>query len=539
MKLFLAQRNFTVGDFDGNRELILAALDAAADAAADVVLLPELATCGYAPQDLLLETAFVEANLRVLDEIIAASAKHPRLLAVVGFVEKTDAGIHNSAALIADGKLVGTQAKTLLSSYDVFDEERYFEPARGWHIFDWQGVKLGVSICKDLREEEYAVKVVPELCKLGAELIVNISASPFRPGRLLERVELLRRRATENGVPIAYCNLVGGQDEVICDGGSMAVGRDGRLAACAPTFEEADVMVEFDPASGDFIGSTEPPVVVKEADLFHALALGVRDFVRKQGFSQVVIGLSGGIDSSLVAVIAADALGAQNVLGVAMPSKLSSAHSLEDAQALAENLGIDFKVMPIEESIAVAEKRFADTFGGYEKSVTRENLQARERGKILMEISNDQNRFVLAPANKTEYALGYSTLYGDMAGALAPIADLSKLEVYAVSRWANENLGAPIPQRVLTKTPSAELAEGQVDPFDYEVISPLVDAIIEERAGLTELVAKGFPETEARRCLRLTRQAEFKRRQAPPMLKVTKKAFGIGRKMPIVNRYGG
>jgi len=539
MKLFLAQRNFTVGDFDGNREMILGAMDSAAQANADVLLLPELATCGYPPQDLLLDASFVEANLRVLDDIVAASAKYPRLLVILGFVEKMDAGIGNSAALLAGGKLLGTQAKTLLPTYDVFDEDRYFEAASGWRIFDWQGVKLGVTVCEDLWDEEYETKVVPELKELGAQLIVNISASPYHCGKFFERYELLKRHATESDVPIAYCNLVGGQDELIFDGGSMAVGRDGRLAACGASFEEANVIVEFNAASGDFAGSTELPAFGKEAELFHALVLGLRDFVRKQGFSRVVIGLSGGVDSSLVAVIAARALGAGNVLGVAMPSKLSSSHSLEDAKALAQKLGVDFKVMPIEESIALAEKRFADAFGGYQQGVTRENLQARERGKILMEISNDQSRFVLAPGNKTEYALGYSTLYGDMTGALAPIGDLSKLEVYAVARWVNDKLGAPIPGRVLTKAPSAELAPGQVDPFDYEVVSPLVDAIIEERAGLDELVARGFAEAEAKRCLRLTGQAEFKRRQAPPVLKVTKRAFGIGRKMPIVNRFGG
>ncbi len=540
MHFYLAQKNFTVGDFEGNREKILEGMEQARDAGASVVVFPEMSTTGYPPQDLLLYDSFIDANLDVLSQIISESTQYPELLIVVGFVERMsdeEARLRNSAAVISRGLLLGTQAKTLLPTYDVFDEDRYFEPACGWQIFEWQGVKLGISICEDLWDENYETKVIPALTKLGAELIINISASPFHIGKFNERYQLIRRHAVENSVPLIYCNLVGGQDELIFDGSSLAVGKDGRLISHAKRFAEDGILVEYDHKSADLVGETEFPHLIKEAELFDALKLGLRDFVHKQGFSRVVLGLSGGIDSSLVAVISAHALGAENVLGVAMPSSISSSHSLEDAEALARNLGIEFAVFEIEESIRVAEQRYKKVFGEYKHRETRENLQARERGKILMEIANDQGRLVLATGNKTEYALGYATLYGDMAGALAPIGDLSKLEVYALARWVNENLGKPIPERVLTKIPSAELSPGQVDPFDYEVVSPLVDLMVEEGLSSDELIKRGYDADEVHRLERLLFKSEYKRWQAAPALKVTKKAFGIGRKMPIVNRF--
>ena len=540
MKFFLAQKNFTVGDFEGNRELILKGMREAKDAGADVVLFPEMATTGYPPMDLLFQKSFVDANLAVVDDIVSASKDFPGMLIILGFVERTDFGkrkLRNSAAVIADGKLIGTQAKTLLPTYDVFDEARYFDPACGWRIFDFKGVKLGVSICEDLWDADYETKVIPNLKLLGAEVVVNINASPYYLGKFFERYELIQRHVRESGMPIVYLNLIGGQDELIFDGASMAIARDGRLCAVGKWFSDDQLLVEFSSQSMDLKGKADVPKFDKEKELFGALTLGTRDFVRKLGFEKVCIGPSGGIDSSVVAVIAAYALGRENVLGVAMPSKISSSHSLEDAELLAKNLGIEFVIFEIEESVELSSRRYSKVFGDYKFGETRENLQARERGKILMEIANDQRRLVLTTGNKTEYALGYATLYGDMAGALAPIGDLSKLEVYALARWINENLGAPIPARVFTKTPSAELSPGQVDPFDYEVVSPLVDLMVEEGLPSAEIIKRGFPAEEVKRCERLLFASEYKRWQSAPALKVTKKAFGIGRKMPIVNRF--
>ncbi len=540
MRFYLAQKNLTVGDFSGNKELILTGMREAAEAHSDVVLFPEMATTGYPPMDLLFHKSFIDANLMVLNDVIKASESFPEMLVILGFVERTEGGEHqlrNSAAVITDGKLIGTQAKTLLPTYDVFDEARYFDPACGWRIFDHKGVKIGVSVCEDLWDEGYETKVIPNLKLLGAEVIVNINASPYYLAKFYERHDLVVRHVKESGVPIIYLNLVGGQDELVFDGASFSVGKSGKLVSCGRWFEEDGYVVEYDEGAKDLIGEVSLPKVTKEEEIFGTLTLGTRDFVRKQGHEKVVIGLSGGIDSSIVAVIAANALGAKNVLGVAMPSKISSSHSLEDAEMLAKNLRIDFVVMEIEESVKVAEERYGRVFGDYRVKETRENLQARERGKILMEISNDQHRFVLATGNKTEYALGYATLYGDMAGALAPIGDLSKAEVYALAKWINDNLDAPIPARVLAKTPSAELSPGQVDPFDYDVVSPIVDALVEARMTVDELVKLGYPREEAERCQRLLFASEYKRWQSAPSIKVTPKAFGIGRKMPIVNKF--
>ncbi len=540
MKFFLAQKNFTVGDFEGNKEKILAGISEAKSAQADVALFPEMTTTGYPPLDLLFHKPFIEANLAVVEEVISASAKYPDLLIVLGFVERCDQGerkLRNSACVIANGNLIGTQAKTLLPTYDVFDEVRYFDPACGWRIFEWKGVKLGVSICEDLWDEGYETKVIPNLKLLGAEVLVNINASPYYVGKFLERYNLVKMHCQANKLPLIYLNLVGGQDELIFDGASFAVGKDGRLAVLGKSFDEDSITVDYDEKGKDVVGEVALPLFEKEREIFGALVLGTRDFVRKQNFEKVVLGLSGGIDSSLVAVISEQALGAENVLGIAMPSSISSSHSLEDAKALAENLKIPFAVFEIEESVQLAERRYKRIFGSYKAKETRENLQARERGKILMEIANDQQSLVLTTGNKTEYALGYATLYGDMVGALAPIGDLSKMEVYALARWVNENLNSPIPERVLTKIPSAELSPGQVDPFDYELVSPLIDAIIEEGLSTDELIEREYPPEEVLRCERLLFRSEYKRWQSAPTLKVTKKAFGIGRKMPIVNRF--
>jgi len=537
MKLYLAQINTIVGDFTGNTERIVSACGGAAARECDMVLLPEMATTGYPPRDLLFLRDFLDRNDTAVREVVTASAMWPELSVFLGCVVRVDGKLQNAAAIIKDGKLLGHIAKTLLPTYDVFDELRYFQPATSWLLPTWRGTQIGVTICEDLWDEGYAEKVVPRLVKMGANVIVSISASPFCAGKWNERRELLRRHATKSKVPLAYCNLVGSQSELVFDGGSMVVGRDGRLVASAKSFEEDGVVVEYDPEAGDFVGEAEEPSVAFEEEVFSALVLGTRDFHHKQGFAKCVIGLSGGIDSSLVAAVAARALGPENVLGVAMPSRVSGFESTEDARMLAGNLGIEFAEMPIEDSVKHAEERYARKFGLYAHPETRENLQARERGKILMEISNDQNRLLLATGNKTEYALGYSTLYGDMCGALAVIGDVNKAEVYAVSRWVNSRFRNPIPQRVITKKPSAELAPGQVDPFDYDVVSPLVDALVEEQASPEGLVRRGFSEDEVRRCAKLLFTSEHKRWQAAPALRVSRRAFGRGRQMPLVSKY--
>lgn len=537
MKIYLAQINTTVGDFGGNAARISQACADAAAKGCDVILLPELATTGYPPRDLLFLSDFLRRSERVVEGIRDESGKWPDLSIFLGCPRREGGKLYNSCAAIIDGKLIGHLHKTLLPTYDVFDERRYFTPAKSWLLPSWKGVKIGLTICEDLWDEGYETKVVPKLVELGARVIFNISSSPYSARKWNERYELLRRHALTSKVPIAYCNLFGAESELIYDGGSMVVGRDGRLVAAARCFAEDALIVEYDSSRSDFLGTAEVPEMTFEEEVFNALVVGTRDFHLKQGFTKCVIGLSGGIDSSLVAVVAAEALGPENVLGVAMPSRMNTADSLEDARVLARKLGIEFAEAPIEDSVGLAEERYARAFGLYKHPETRENLQARERGKILMEISNDQKRLPLTTGNKTEYALGYTTLYGDMCGALAVIGDLNKAEVYAVSRWVNERFNVPIPERVLTKKPSAELAPGQVDPFNYDIVSPLVDDLVEEQASPPELIAKGYPDGEVRRCVRLLFGSEYKRRQAAPVLKISKRAFGRGRQMPLVNKY--
>jgi NAD+ synthase (glutamine-hydrolysing) len=537
VKVYLAQINTTVGDFSGNGERIKQACADAAARGCDVILLPELATTGYPPRDLLFLSDFLKRSEKVVESVCDASGSWPDLSVFLGCPCREGGKLYNSCAVIIDGKIIGYLHKTLLPTYDVFDERRYFSPAKSWLLPSWKGVKIGLTICEDLWDEGYETKVVPRLVELGAQVIFNISSSPYNAGKWNERYELLRRHALTSKAPIAYCNLFGAESELIYDGGSMVVGRDGRLVAAGRCFAEDALIVEYDSSRNDFVGTAEPPAMSFEEEVFNALVVGTRDFHHKQGFTKCVIGLSGGIDSSLVAAIAAQALGPENVLGVAMPSRMNIADSLEDARVLARKLGIEFAEVPIEDSVRLAEERYARAFGLHKHPETRENLQARERGKILMEISNDQKRLLLATGNKTEYALGYATLYGDMCGALAVIGDLNKTEVYAVSRWVNECFSSPIPERVLTKKPSAELAPGQVDPFNYDIVSPLVDELVEEQASAAGLAARGYPDEEVRRCVRLLFTSEYKRRQAAPVLKISKRAFGRGRQMPLVNKY--
>lgn len=533
----MAQINAAVGDLAGNARRVLDMAREAADCGCQLLLTPELSLTGYPPQDLLFKPHFIADQLRQLHEELAPALPLP---ALVGFVDRDAEGrLYNAAAYIDAGAVRQVVHKTLLPTYDVFDEWRYFKPAAAVAPVMVGPLPVGVTICEDIWDEVYLRHVVPELAQAGARMIVNLSSSPFHPGKLASRLSICRRHALAHGLPVLYCNLVGAQDELIFDGESFALDGAGRLIALGPQFEEALVCVDIEP-----LGPPAPAVVLPqrapEAEMYWALCLGIRDYFHKCGFSRAVIGLSGGIDSALTACLAAEALGARQVIGVSMPSRYTAEMSIEDAQVLARNLGLEFHVMPVEDSVTLAMERYCKEFGQYRSNLTVENLQARERGKILMELSNDHNALVLSTGNKTEYALGYTTLYGDMCGGLAVIGDVSKPEVYALSEYYNQVRGAEIiPRRSITRAPSAELRDNQVDPFDYSRISPLADAVIEEHLSRSELIERGFSQEEVDRVIRLVRLSEYKRKQAPPVLRVSEKAFGIGRRMPIVNKYPG
>ena len=553
MRIGLGQINAIVGDLSGNAGKIIAASHEALARGCALLVTPELAITGYPPQDLLFKKHFVDAQLEMLRERVASSLEIP---ALVGFVDRDASGnLYNAAAFIESGRIQAVIHKTLLPTYDVFDELRYFTPADSWKPIQIGGMRVGVTICEDIWDSKYGDKIVPKLAEAGAEIVINLSSSPFHAGKRLERIELLRSHSLAYGIPMLYCNMVGAQDELIFDGESMAVNAKGRLVALGRQFEEDLVTIDCgtDSASDESVDSgqeggnkgffsmdseIEVPPVHYERETLRALSLGISDYFRKCGFARAVIGLSGGIDSALTTCIAVDALGPEQVIGVTMPSKFTADYSTSDAELLAQNLGIRFHVLPIEESMRVATRRFTDEFGAYRNNVTVENLQARERGKILMEISNDINALVLATGNKTEYALGYSTLYGDMCGGIAVIGDVSKPEVYALARYINESRDREvIPYRTIERPPSAELKDDQVDPFDYERIGPLADAVVEEFSSPEELAAQGYSNEEIELVVRLVYASEYKRRQAPTILRVTPRAFGIGRKMPIINRF--
>jgi len=543
----LAQVNPTVGDIRGNLQLCRSYLEKIGRKA-EVVVFPEGVLPGYPAQDLLLERAF----LRDLDENLkelAAGVDHRWV--IVGTVRReggersssSSSGgrrrLFNTAAVLHDGEIVAYRDKTLLPTYDVFDEARYFTPADSIEpvtltLASGERLRVGLQICEDLWDTGYDIKVSDRLGEQGIDLFINISASPFRSGSFAERHDLIRAQAKKWGKPFVYCNLVGGQDELVFDGRSLVFDEAGDLRQAAASFEEELLLVHF-PLDTATAAATTPG---REAELAAAIKLGLRDYFVKTGHARAVVGLSGGIDSSVVATLAAQALGPENVTGIAMPTTYSSSHSLEDAETLAKALGIHFQVLPIEHLRTALLEALAPFFAGTEPGVAEENLQARIRGNLLMAVGNKQGALLLTTGNKTELALGYATLYGDMCGALAPIGDLSKTEVYAVARCLNSEAGRSlIPRRVLAKPPSAELKPDQVDPFDYEIVSPLVDELVINRAGRAELLALGYEEGLIRHIRGLTVTSEYKRRQAAPVIRVTGKAFGVGRRYPIVNRY--
>jgi NAD+ synthase (glutamine-hydrolysing) len=546
----MAQINATVGDLSGNAQRILDYARKAAAAGAHLVAFPEMVMTGYPPLDLLppretrppggTRKPEQESFVRLNKEYVYDLAKQlPRITAVVGFVDYDEVNLFNAAAVINEGRVESVVHKTLLPTYDVFDEQRYFTPALtnnpvrievGGHE-----VTLGTSVCEDIWDEEvgYGVKVVDALAQQGARLVVNINASPFHQGMRETRLRILRRKAKALHVPIFYVNLVGGQDELVFDGESLAVDENGRLIGIGKQFQEDLVVVDLDQHPAEIPAPRPEP----EREMFTALVVGVRDYFKKTGFVHAFIGLSGGIDSSLVAVIATDALGKENVTGVSMPSRYSSDHSKSDAYALATNLGIEYLTVPIEPIFSAYLQQLKQPFKDRPADVAEENLQSRIRGTLLMALSNKFGGLVLATGNKTELALGYATLYGDMSGGLEVIGDVSKTQVYALARHYNQKSGrAIIPEGCFTKIPSAELKPDQFDPFDYSIVSPLADDIIENRLSRQELITKGYDPKVVDDSLRRARLAEYKRRQAAPAIKITKKAFGLGWKMPIVNK---
>lgn len=533
MKIALCQINPTVGAINQNKKIILETYNRAIDLEADVIVFPELAIIGYPPQDLLLRDRFIINAQNALNEI----AQKSTIPVILGNTLIEDNKLYNCAFICENGEIVSHYKKRLLPTYDVFDEARYFAAGNKHCIvelaIDGKNTKIGLQICEDLWDKNYSCDLAKELKESGAEIIINISASPYRVDKLLDRCELIQTKAKDNSIPYIYCNLVGAQDELIFDGQSLAYNENGQLIAQGKSFEEEIVMVDL---------SLNKPmnlkVLQREEKIYNALVLGVKDYFKKTNHSEAVIGLSGGIDSSLTASIAVDALGKENVHGVSMPSKFSSQHSKDDAKLLSENLGVDYRTISIESIVSSFEQSLKASYNGSESGVAEENIQARARGSIIMALSNKFNWLVLSTGNKTELAMGYCTLYGDMNGGLAVISDLSKTDVYALSKWVNKNAGFErIPLSSIEKPPSAELRPEQVDPFDYDVVSPLVSSLIDDEKSPSELIKEGADPELVKDISSRIRINEYKRRQAAPGLKVTSKAFGMGRRVPIINQY--
>ena len=542
MKIGFAQINPTVGDLRGNFAKIVAAYDQLAEAGADVVLTPELAITGYPPKDLLFKSRFVPDNLEILAQL------HSRLggpALVVGFVDPNQGrgkAFHNSAALLEPGMPIQKTHKSLLPTYDVFDEDRYFEPAHAIVPLKFRGQKIGLTICEDIWTDRYLsrpfydVDPVRTLVADGAEIILNVSASPFSLGKPMVRREMISGLAAKYHCPIFYCNAIGGNDQLVFDGNSIAINARGELLMQLSAFEEAIAMAD---SGATPAAPVAPPETVEE--LYSALSLGLSDYLAKCGFKTAVLGLSGGIDSAIVAAVAVHALGPANVTGVCMPSQFSSRGSVLDAISLAKNLGIECLRIPIADAFATFKAQFKDVFAGCTEDATEENMQARLRGMTLMALSNKFGHLVLSTGNKSELAVGYCTIYGDMAGGLAVISDVPKTMVYELARFINRDREI-IPESTITKPPSAELRRNQRDQDTlppYDVLDPILRLYVEENLSVAEIVAQGFDEKTVRWIQRRVDCNEYKREQAAPGLKVTSRAFGVGRRMPIAQRYVG
>ena len=532
MKIAICQINPTVGAIVQNQQLIKSFYSKSLDKEADLVVFPELAISGYPPQDLLLRQKFLEkCNDALMDFIQGCTVP-----VVIGSTLYEDNELFNCSFLGQNGKIVGCYKKILLPTYDVFDEDRYFKRGtlpKVLSIFiNGKRVNLGLQICEDLWDTNYGINITKELKKKNADIIINISASPFGEDRLIERSQLIKEKINDTSIPFVYCNLVGSQDELIFDGQSLIFNSKGDLISKGKPFSEDLLIADISKNK-----TVEMKVHPREKMTYDALVLGVKDYFKKTGHSNAVIGLSGGIDSSLTACIAVEALGAKNVHGIAMPSRFSSQHSLDDAEELAKNLKIDFRKIPINSVVKSYESLLIEDLDNQNIGLAEENIQSRIRGSILMALSNKHNWLVLSTGNKTELAMGYCTLYGDMNGGLSVISDLSKSDVYNLSKWINSRDEHLIPENSIRKPPSAELRPDQVDPFDYDIISPMVSSLIDNEQSPSQLIENGSDKNIVMNISKRIRINEFKRRQAAPGLRVTSKAFGMGRRVPIINEF--
>ena len=572
LRIAMAQINTTVGDFDGNVKKILGAVDTARTLKADIVTLPELAICGYPPEDLLFKPQFIQANLQSLQKIVEASAG---ITVVVGFVD-SDGDIYNAAAVISDRQLIGTYHKIYLPNYGVFDENRYFRAGNECPVYIVNGVGIGINICEDIWYEAGPATVQ---AYAGAEVIINISASPYHTGKGESREKMIATRASDTVSIFAYNNLIGGQDELVFDGHSLVFDELGNLITRGKQFEEDFVVADLDiesvfrarlhdprwrkespvlektawhqtktlvsqtPSSSAKppLNSSPVPILDSVAEVYRALVLGTRDYIHKNGFKKVVIGLSGGVDSALVATIAVDALGKDNVIGISMPSRFSSTGSVTDTKALVKNLGIKLQTITIEKPFQAYLETLTESFTGTKPDSAEENLQARVRGNLLMALSNKFGWLVLTTGNKSEMATGYTTLYGDMAGGFAVIKDVPKTLVYKLVKYRNEQAGFDlIPAAIIEKPPSAELRPDQKDVDSlppYDVLDPILTAYVEEDKSVDQIVALGFDKAVVQKTAKLVDRSEYKRRQAPPGVKITSRAFGRDRRLPLTSLF--
>ncbi|MDB6026593.1 MAG: nad+ synthetase [Verrucomicrobiales bacterium] len=542
MKVALAQINTTVGDLAGNEGKILAAYQRGLSEGVELVVFPELTTTGYPPRDLVLKKKFVAQNLEMLARLAKATGPTAMLVGFVGSNEKRPGKpVTNNVALLQNGKIVTTRTKSLLPTYDVFDEDRYFEPASENTPVPFAHTSLGLTVCEDIWNDEdfwpdrrYRRNPPVELALAGAKILFNVSASPWHVGKNKTRYEMLSSMAKKTKAPVVFCNLVGGDDEVIFDGGSMVFNAQGELIAKADVFKEDFIFADTE-------SKTTVPLNLPNDNekLYRALVLGLRDYFQKCGFKSAVLGLSGGIDSAVTAVLAAAALGSENVRGVSLPSEFSSQHSLDDARILAENLHIQYDVIPIQTVFAATKQELKPIFAGKVEDTTEENIQARIRGVLLMAMSNKFGSLLLTTGNKSELAVGYCTLYGDMCGGLAVISDVPKTMVYDLAKWINRDKEI-IPLSSIVKPPSAELRPDQCDQDSlppYEVLDAILNEYVVNLQSASDIVKLGFDEATVKRIIRMIDINEYKRRQAAPGLKVTSKAFGMGRRFPVAQRY--
>jgi NAD+ synthetase len=544
MKIGLAQINGTVGDFPANAKRIVNAYREALDLGAELVVTPEMSLVGYPPRDLVFKSGFVPKCLQALDYLASEIGEVPLLVGYVDCNESEAPGkpFRNAAALLENGKIVAKVFKTLLPTYDIFDERRYYEPPEQCAPVDWQGRKLGITICEDIWTEDYLHRPlykrdpVAELMEGGAEILINLSASPFHAGKAAIRRELLCKVGKDCGVPLVYCNYIGGNDQLVFDGSSVVVAADGRVLREMSAFREEVAVIDLESSKTDPVQDA-----VEEEQFFEALVLGLRDYATKCGFRTACIGLSGGIDSALTAAVAVEALGGDNVHGLTMPSRYSSSGSVDDSIALAKALGMRCDIVPIKESFETIKSAMAPLFGDLPEDVTEENMQARIRGVYLMSLSNKFNHLLLTTGNKSELAVGYCTIYGDMCGGLAVISDLPKTKVFAVARWLNREREV-IPWNTIEKPPSAELRPDQKDEDTlppYEILDEILEHYVEKQLSSEEIIENhGFEEKIVRWVQRQVDLNEWKRHQAAPGIRVTSKAFGIGRRFPIVQRFG-